>query len=171
VWGTVGRSAAVTATAITRLKHQLAPAVLAEANLTNGAALFEQRCAACHRLFGQGQNIGPDLTGSGRKDLDYLLLNIIDPNASVPADYRITVITLHDGRVLTGSILSETAEVVTLQLSNAETKLNRAEVKTVERLPMSLMPAGLLESMTATELRDFIGYLMSDPSPSGGQTP
>lgn len=171
VWGAVGRSAAGTATTITRLKHQLAPAVLAEANLTNGAALFEQRCAACHRLFGQGQNIGPDLTGSGRKDLDYLLLNIIDPNASVPADYRITVITLHDGRVLTGSILSETAEVVTLQLSNAETKLNRAEVKTVERLPMSLMPAGLLESMTATELRDFIGYLMSDPSPSGGQTP
>ena len=171
VWGAVGRSAAVTATTITRLKHQLAPAVLAEANLTNGAALFEQRCAACHRLFGQGQNIGPDLTGSGRKDIDYLLLNIIDPNASVPADYRITVITLYDGRVLTGSILSETAEVVTLQLSNAETKLNRAEVKTVERLPMSLMPAGLLESMTATELRDFIGYLMSDPSPSGGQTP
>lgn len=164
VWGIVGTSAATTAATITRLKHQLSAATLLEANLANGAGLFDQNCAVCHRLFDRGQSFGPDLTGSGRKDLDYLLLSIVDPSASIAADHRVATIALTDGRVVSGSIASQTDSVVVVRMPGSETSLKRAEVKSIEYLPVSLMPAGLLESMTATEVRDLIGFLMSDAS-------
>ena len=162
VWGLVGRSSVTAAATIARLRTQLAPAILAAANLHEGAALFDQRCASCHRLFGRGQAVGPDLTGSGRKDLDYLLLNIVDPNASVPADYRIAAITLNDSRMLSGSIISESTQSLTVRLQNSETTVDRADVKSIERLPISLMPPGLLEALAVNQVRDLIGYLMSD---------
>lgn len=162
VWGLVGRSSVTAAATIARLRTQLAPAILASANLHEGAALFDQRCASCHRLFGRGQAVGPDLTGSGRKDLDYLLLNIVDPNASVPADYRIAAITLNDSRMLSGSIISESTQSLTVRLQNSQTTVDRADVKSIERLPISLMPPGLLEALAVTQVRDLIGYLMSD---------
>ncbi|MSU49384.1 MAG: c-type cytochrome [Opitutus sp.] len=167
VWGLVGRSSSTTAATIARLRTQLAPATLAAANLRDGAALFDQRCASCHQLFGRGQAVGPDLTGSGRKDLDYLLLNIVDPNASVPADYRIAAITLKDSRVLSGSIIIESPQSLTVRLQNSETTVDRADVKSIERLPISLMPPGLLEAMAVTEVRDLFGYLMSDGDSEG----
>jgi len=162
VWGTVGRPSSETEATLRRFRHALTPAVLQGADQKAGATVFEQRCAACHSLFGQGQAIGPDLTGSGRKDLEYLLLNIVDPNAAVPADYRLSVITLKDGQVHSGSILKETDRSVTLRTLAAEISLDRSDVKSVQRLPMSLMPPGLLESLSTTEARDLIGYLMSD---------
>jgi putative heme-binding domain-containing protein len=171
VWGSVAGSAAATAATIARLKHQLAPATLLEANLARGAVVFEQSCAGCHRLFGRGQTIGPDLTGSGRKDLDYLLLNIVDPNASIPADYRLAAITLADGRVVSGSITSQSAESLVVRLAGPETTVRRAEVKSIEYLPVSLMPPGLLESMPATDVRDLMAYLMSDGVPPDARTP
>ena len=64
------------------------------ANLSHGRHLYEQRCASCHVLYGQGGKLGPDLTGSGRSNLDYLLENIVDPNAAVSADYRMHVLSL-----------------------------------------------------------------------------
>ncbi|MEN9635872.1 MAG: hypothetical protein RL077_4276 [Verrucomicrobiota bacterium] len=167
VWGLVGRSSATTAATIARLRTQLAPATLAAANVGEGATVFDQRCASCHQLFGRGQSVGPDLTGSGRKDLEYLLLNIVDPNSSVPADYRIAAITLKDSRVLSGSIISESPQSLTVRLQNSQTTVDRADVKSIERLPISLMPAGLLEAMSVTEVRDLFGYLMSDGDSDG----
>ena len=167
VWGLVGRTSATTAATIARLRTQLAPATLAAANVRAGATLFDQRCASCHLLFGRGQSVGPDLTGSGRKDLEYLLLNIVDPNASVPADYRVATITLKDSRVLSGSIVSESPQSLIVRLQNSQTTVDRADVKSLERLPISLMPPGLLEAMSATEVRDLFGYLMSAGDAAG----
>ena len=55
------------------------PPTLAAADRGRGRAVFDRVCASCHRLYGQGGEIGPDLTGSGRDNLDYLLENIVDP--------------------------------------------------------------------------------------------
>jgi putative heme-binding domain-containing protein len=162
VWGTVGRASTETDATIRRFRHELTPAVLQQANLSAGAAVFEQRCAVCHTLFGKGQSIGPDLTGSGRKDLEYLLINVVDPNAAVPTDYRLSVITLKDGQVHSGSIVTENEKTLTVRTMAAEVTIDRSDVKTVQRLPMSIMPPGLLESLSATEVRDLVGYLMSD---------
>ena len=60
------------------LKLEMNPSFLAEANLKNGSLLYDQQCSGCHRLYGRGRLLGPDLTGSGRSNLDYLLENIVD---------------------------------------------------------------------------------------------
>ena len=162
VWGSVGKPSSETEATLRRLRHELTPAVLQGANLAAGSQVYDQRCAACHQLFGRGQSLGPDLTGSGRKDLEYLLLNVVDPNAVIASDYRLSVVTLKDGQVHSGSIVKETDRAVTLRTMAAEVTVDRAEIKSTQRLPMSLMPPGLFESLSATELRDLVGYLMSD---------
>lgn len=162
VWGSVQTSPAGAKAAIRRLRIALTPAVLGAANLAAGAAQFEQRCAACHRLFGRGNTIGPDLTGSGRKDLDYLLTNIVDPNAVVPADYRLSIVTTADGRVFSGTMTGETPSAISLRSLTEQLTIDRAQVKDVQRMVVSLMPTGLLEALATDEIRDLVGYLMSD---------
>ena len=73
-----------------------------EPDAANGRRLYGQVCGACHKLFGEGGNIGPEITGSNRADLDYLLRNILQPNAEIVDSYRLTTLTLDDGRVLSG---------------------------------------------------------------------
>ena len=63
-----------------------------------GAGRLRKVCASCHQLYGYGGEIGPDLTGAGRDNLDYLLENIVDPSASVSADFRMVVVAMNDGR-------------------------------------------------------------------------
>ncbi len=147
---------------LTQYRHTLSPAVLADANLADGATAFMARCGACHTLFGQGGNVGPDLTGSGRKNLDYLLLKILDPSASISSQYQLSSIQMSDGRVLLGSVASETADTLTVRTTEGEVTLPRNAITKKELLPMSLMPPGLLDGMPRTEMRDLFGYLMSD---------
>ena len=166
VWGSVRTSSGDAKAAIRRVRNLLTPDALNKANQAAGKTLFEQRCSACHRLFDQGASIGPDLTGSGRKDLEYLLTNIIDPNAVVAADYRLCVITTKDGRVLSGSIVTETEHAFTLRVMAEQITIERTSVKEVQRMPVSIMPAGLVEAMTPDEIRDLFGYLMGDGLPA-----
>ena len=77
---------------------------LHRADLGRGRALFDRVCASCHKLYGSGGDIGPDLSGAGRDNLDYLLENLIDPSALVSADFRMVVVAMSDGRVLNGLV-------------------------------------------------------------------
>ena len=89
---------------IAQLRARLDAQTLAAADLPDGRKLFVQTCANCHTLFGTGGKIGPDLTGAQRSDLGYLLENIIDPAATVAADYRMSTLALADGRLLNGIV-------------------------------------------------------------------
>jgi putative heme-binding domain-containing protein len=124
--------------------------------------LFAKTCATCHRLFGTGEEIGPDLTGSGRKDLDYLLSNVVDPSAVVNPDYQVTILALADGRVVNGIVLTETERKVTLQTDQTRLTIPRDEIVERKRSSQSLMPDGLLQPFTADQVRDLISYLMAD---------
>ena len=104
VWGELRDSPRDKQELIDRLKAELIPTRLAAADLRQGRAVYQTTCANCHRLFGTGGTIGPDLTGSGRHNLDYLLGNIVDPSAIVNKDYRMSVVRHADGRVLSGII-------------------------------------------------------------------
>jgi len=111
-------------------------------------------------LFGEGGKVGPDLTGAGRASLDYLLENIVDPAAVVGADYRMTVVTLKDGRVLSGLVAASTERTLTLRMIQQETVVEKAEVVKQETLPVSMMPEGLLGALSEAQRRDLLGYLM-----------
>ncbi len=160
VWGDVRESAADKRALIARLKSRLTPEVLAQADRSQGRLVFQNVCSACHTLYGQGGKVGPDLTGSGRANLDYLLENLADPSAEVAADYRMTILTLADGRVLSGVVASRSERTVTLRLLTEETVLERSAIAKEETLPISLMPEGLLLAFSPTQVRDLLAYLM-----------
>ena len=130
-----------------------------EGDLQSGRRVFQQLCAPCHKLFGEGGNLAPDLTGSGRASIEYLLENLIDPNAIVPADYRMTTLTLKDGRVLNGLLREPTERTVALWTATGRVTLERREIAQQETTPQSMMPEGLLESLPSTQVRDLLAYL------------
>jgi putative heme-binding domain-containing protein len=148
-----------------RLKEMIASTlpdeVIAQADVRGGRAVFARMCGACHSLFGEGAKIGPDLTGAQRANLDYLLENLIDPNALVGKNYQMTLVTLDDGRVLSGVIEAESDAMVTLKTTSGGTMLSRSEIEELRTSPISMMPEGQLEKLSFEELRDLVAYLRS----------
>ena len=160
-WGKVGTSSQEQQQAIEKYKSQLPKKELAKADLSQGRLLFNKHCMACHQLFGAGEKVGPDLTGSNRADLNYILENLVAPNAVVGKDYQMTLLQLDDGRVLSGLITKETDSAVTLKTINDLVVVAKEEIDQRKLSDLSLMPNGLLEQMQPEEIRDLIGYLAS----------
>ena len=128
-----------------------------------GHELFLRTCAACHTLFGEGNSIGPELTGADRKNRDFLLTNLVDPSAYIRAEYVNYNAEMKDGRALNGLVVESTPTTVTLlDAANQRTVLNRAELKELQASSVSLMPDGLLDALDPQQIRDLIGYLQSD---------
>ncbi len=146
-------------------------------NLTKGDAgrgrpLFAKHCGTCHTLFGEGNKIGPDLTGAERKNREFLLTSIVDPSAVIRKEFFNYVVTTKDGRVLTGLLAENTPQAVTvLDAKNVRTIVAREDVDTVEPAAQSLMPEKILDELDADQVRDLMTYLQSDapasPSTSG----
>ena len=161
VWGEIRDTPADRQLLITRWKSQLSADALAQADKSNGRLMFAKACASCHRLYGHGGQIGPDLTGSGRQNLDYVLVNLIDPSAAVGTDYRMSVVTLADGRVLNGIVAARSEKVLTLQTVKERIFLELADVDSVQTSTQSLMPDGLLQPLSDDQVRDLVAYLMA----------
>ncbi len=92
VLGTIHLADKDKAPTIRKFKNALTPEVLAKADISDGRLVFDRTCAACHTLFDSGGKVGPNLTGSQRTNLDYLLENVVDPNAVVAREYKMTVV-------------------------------------------------------------------------------
>lgn len=126
-----------------------------------GSLHFKTRCASCHALFGEGQLIGPDLTGYERQNLDFWLPAIVDPGLELREGYINYVATMKDGRVAAGFMHEQAPNTVTLRdMAGQHLLLNRDGIKTLEASKISLMPPGLLNGMSDDELRDLFAYLM-----------
>ena len=161
VIGAVRPASADKAKLMAKYKADLKPDVLKKANLANGRALYVKACATCHRLFGEGSDIGPDLTGSQRTNLDYILENVLDPSAIVPREYQVTVIETKAGRTLSGIVKKESDAAVTLQLQNEVLVIPKADIESRVPTKISMMPDGAFEQMRIEEVRDLVGYLAS----------
>ena len=172
VWGEVRDSSSDKQQAIARWKTQFTSAALAQADKSQGRSVFNTACAACHTLYGEGGKVGPDLTGGGRDNLDYLLENIVDPSAVVTADFRMSIVELKDGRVLNGLITAKTERTLTLKTMTETLTVERGEIAGLRESAASLMPEGLLEALTAEQACDLIAYLMQMsqvPLPAAGR--
>ncbi|MCO8124163.1 c-type cytochrome [Stieleria sp. TO1_6] len=161
VWGTLRDSPTDRRDAIKTTKDRLTPELLAEADLSAGRALFKKTCAQCHRLFGEGEKIGPDLTGAQRASLDYLLENILDPSAVVGKDYRMTIVLTDDGRVLNGLVVSKNDKTMVIQTQSRQETLPLESIDQINETTLSPMPDGLLTTLSPEQIRDLIAYLMS----------
>ncbi|MBV9126090.1 MAG: c-type cytochrome [Planctomycetes bacterium] len=161
VWGKIQPASHEKAALTARYKALLTPNYLKKADLSHGRLIFSQTCASCHRLFDAGGNVGPELTGSQRANLDYILDNVLDPSALVPQDYQVTILETTDGRVLTGIIKQETDKILTVQTQNERIQVPKDEIETRKKSPLSMMPEGLLAKMRDEDVRDLIAYLAS----------
>ncbi len=146
---------------LARYKTLLTPDRLRQASPAEGRRVFSQVCGVCHTLFGEGGKIGPDLTGSDRGNLDYLLNNILDPSGIVPDGYKVSTLNLRDGRVITGMVGSKTDRLVTVQTLTEKLTLPRREIESITQSQLSMMPEGLLEGMSPGQIPNLIAYLMS----------
>ena len=172
VWGSLRPTSADRRQVIAELRSQLPPPVLAKGDLSHGRLVFAKTCAGCHRLFDAGRKLGPDLTGSQRHSIDYLLENLVDPNAVVGGDFRMTVIVLESGRVLNGLVRAEDESIITLETANETVRVPVAEVEQRQRQKISFMPEKLLEKLSPEDMRDLLAYLMSPeqvPLPPGAK--
>lgn len=161
VWGTVKPTADDKAAMKQKYKSQLTDEVIAQANLPHGRAVFARMCGQCHFLFGEGAKIGPELTGAQRGNLDYVLENLIDPNAIIGQNYQMTTAVLNDGRVVSGVIDVKNDATVTLKTTSGKTMLQRSEIEELQTSPVSMMPEGQIDKLTPAELRDLVAYLRS----------
>lgn len=161
VWGEIRSTSADKKKLIDRYHKLLSKKHLEGADLSNGRLLFNQACSACHRLYGEGKQVAPDLTGSNRDNLDYLLINIIDPNAVVAVDFKMSVVALKDGRLLNGVVLRKTDQTLSLQTQKEVVTVPAGDVDAINITPASLMPEGLLQTLKEEQVRDLVAYLMS----------
>ncbi len=126
-----------------------------------GKQLFTARCAACHTLFGQGGKIGPDLTPYDRRDVNFFLLNIVDPSIYIREEFTNFRIKTHDGRTLEGMITArDDAQITLTDQTSAKTIVPRVLIKDERALAASIMPEDLLAGLSDQELRDLFAYLM-----------
>ncbi|HMC89838.1 MAG TPA: dehydrogenase, partial [Gemmataceae bacterium] len=156
LWGTVRPASQEKARLMTRYKGLLTPEFLAKGDPSHGRLMFKQNCATCHRLFDDGGDIAPELTGAQRANLDYILENVLDPSAVLAKDYQVTVVETSNGRVLTGIVKQENDRALTLQTQNEKVTLSRDDIKSRTKSPVSMMPEGMLDKLTSEEVRDLI---------------
>lgn len=161
VWGNVKKTSEEKHQLIEAYKSKLTDEVLAKADVSQGRLLFKKTCSNCHKLFGDGGNIGPDITGGNRDNLHYLLENMLDPSAVVAKQYRMTTIVLDNGRVLNGIIANKNDKTLKLVLEKEELTINLGDIVEQKQSELSIMPDGMLQKMTDENVRDLIGYLRS----------
>lgn len=145
---------------IAKYKKLLTPSRIASADASRGRAIFKKTCASCHLLYGDGAKIGPDLTGSNRANLDYILLSSVDPSFDVPASYKMVSIITNEGRVLNGVIAEEDATRVVLKtVEQPRVVILKEDIDIRKISPKSMMPEGQFDKMKQHEVADLIKYL------------
>lgn len=162
VWGPIEQQNTGGQHEYARYRRILSGQAIARADLAAGKKLFANTCGPCHKMHGAGGDIGPDITGSNRTNLDYLLANILEPGADIQDDYKMVVITTRDGRTYAGNISSENNQQLTLKIVGQEpVVLAKSAIQSREVTPVSMMPPGLLETLTEKETIDLIAYLQN----------
>jgi putative heme-binding domain-containing protein len=130
-------------------------------DVRRGQDVFARNCQQCHVLFGTGGKVGPDLTGSDRGNIYYVLQNVIDPNAVIPNMYRSSILETKDDRVITGIVTKQDAAAVTIATATEILTIPKTDVQSLQESQLSLMPEGLIQSMSDADVRDLVAYLKS----------
>jgi putative heme-binding domain-containing protein len=159
-WGPIDELPAKQNAAYDKYRRLLTTDALAAASPQRGRLLFQRTCGQCHTLYGEGGKVGPDITGSNRSNVDYLLSNVLNPSDEIQADYKMIVVTTRDGRTYSGNIASENARQVTMRIvGQDEVVLNKSDIQSREETPVSMMPPGLFQALTDGEVLDLVAYL------------
>jgi putative heme-binding domain-containing protein len=161
--GTVNKSKADLPEQKAKWRAILTAEKLKAADPNKGHDLFKGTCATCHKLLGEGANVGPDLTGSNRANLDYLLDNVLDPSAVIGKGYELNIFTMKDARVLSGIMKEETSTGYKLAMpGGVEFVLGKDEVSKRDILKVSMMPEGQFDALGPENVANLVAYLQKD---------
>ena len=162
VWGPI-ETVAKDEAAYEKYHAILTPNAVSNGNLLAGKTVFQKSCGSCHKMFGEGGDMGPDLTGSNRTDVDYILLNVLEPSAEIQDDYKMVVINTLDGRTYSGNIISENQRQITLRVVGQDPVLiNKSSIQSKDITDVSMMPPGLFENLSEKEIVDLMAYLKTN---------
>jgi putative heme-binding domain-containing protein len=131
-----------------------------------GVAHFKKVCAQCHKLYGEGADVGPDITSNGRSDFDQLLSNIFDPSLVIGAGYNAVTVNTKQGQTLTGLLVEDNEQRVVLKVQGGERKtIARKDVDEQFASKLSMMPEDLEKQLRPQEIVDLLAYLSLDRPP------
>ncbi len=129
-------------------------------NPYEGRRLFLNVCGKCHKLFGEGGVVGPDLTTYERRDTQRLALQIVNPSLEIREGFEPYAVLTTDGRILVGIIQDRDEQVVVLRTSDGTlVTIRQDEIEEMVRQAKSIMPDGLLDTLTDEQIRDLFTYL------------
>ena len=160
IWGPIDDISSDVQGQFNKYRRLLSDNAIANSDAAAGEPIFQRTCAVCHMMYGEGGIIGPDLTGSNRGNTAYLLNNILNPSGDIQDDYKLVVITTQDGRTYSGNIIAENDRNVTLRVVGQEPiALNKSKIRSRDVTEKSMMPEGLLNALTDTEVLNLVAYL------------
>lgn len=159
IWGAAKTTSQEKLATIAKYKTILTPEALKAGDPVAGRAFFSKTCMQCHTLYGEGGKVGPDLTGSNRQDIDYLMVNIVDPSAVIAKDYMVSNIYMKDGDAYSGIITKEDEHTISVTVESGVQILQRDDIKEIRHSELSMMPEGLLTPLSNTELINLVSYL------------
>jgi putative heme-binding domain-containing protein len=159
IWGVAKTSNAQKLAEIAKYKAILTPEALKTGDPSAGRAFFAKTCQQCHTLYGVGGKVGPDLTGSNRQDVDYLMVNIVDPSAVIAKDYMVSLIYMKDDDVYSGIITHEDDTSIQVTVEASVQTLQKSDIKEIKQSELSMMPEGLLTPLSKQELINLVSYL------------
>ncbi|WZO98192.1 c-type cytochrome [Isosphaeraceae bacterium EP7] len=135
-----------------------------------GQVAFRKVCAQCHKIYGEGQEVGPEITRNGRASFEQLLSNVFDPSLVIGTAYQATTVATADGRVLAGLLVEESPQAVSLKLQGGKVEvIPRAEVEEVKRGELSLMPEAIESQLTPQEILDLFAFITLDRPPTDSE--
>jgi putative heme-binding domain-containing protein len=132
-----------------------------------GEKIFKKLCAQCHKLHGEGADVGPDITLNGRSSFDQLLSNVFDPNLVIGAAYRAVIVVTKEGRVLTGLSVEDSPTRIVLKMQGGKTEtVPRGDIDALKVSDVSLMPEQIENQLKPQEIVDLFTFLSYDKHPS-----
>jgi putative heme-binding domain-containing protein len=135
-----------------------------------GILVFNKVCGQCHKIHGQGQDVGPDITSNGRASQEQLLSNVFDPSLVIGAAYQPRTIRTVDGRVVTGLLVEDNEQRVVLKLPGGKLEtIAKDDVDAMKISELSLMPEGLEKQLEPQEIADLFAFLRLDKHPDDPQ--
>jgi putative heme-binding domain-containing protein len=127
---------------------------------SRGQLVYRRECASCHRLAGEGHDVGPSLETVQHRSPQEILIHVLDPNREISPQFLDYAVRLTDGRVLTGMIAAENEAGLTLRRGQRqEDQVLRSEIESLHSSGKSLMPEGLEQKISPQEMADLLAYL------------
>jgi len=170
VYGALREQSADKAKLIEKYSAMLDLPEAGKADAVYGREVYAKLCGVCHRMYGEGGILGPDLTGSNRANREYILLNIVDPNFDVPDGYKMVVLKTKTNQVLAGTISEEDDLKVVLNTVAGREVVAKVSIKERQTLPISMMPEGMLETISSRDFLALIKYLQTEQQTEKSQS-